>query len=86
VIFGISPEDARRLATTDLARSPQALDNADWQPAKRLPPAAEPRSGACQPGDLAVGDTARKEDGREYRVTGVSDDGSGAGAKRCRRQ
>ncbi len=76
VIFGISPEDARRLAAADLTRSPQASDNAGWQPAKRLPPAAEPRPKVCQPGDLAVGDTARKEDGREYRVTGVSDDGS----------
>jgi hypothetical protein len=76
VIFGISPEDTRRLAAADLTRSPQALDNASWQPAKRLPPAAEPRPKVCRPGDLAVSDIARKEDGREYRVTGVSDDGS----------
>lgn len=76
VIFGISPEDARRLASADLARLPQATENAGWQPVKRLPPSAEPRPRVCQPGELEIGDIARKEDGREYRVTGVSDDGS----------
>ncbi len=76
VVFGIEPEDAQRLADSDLTKQPNTPENASWQPPKRHPQAAPPRPQVCQPGDLAVGDMARKPDGREYRVIGVSDDGS----------
>jgi hypothetical protein len=76
VIFGIQPEDAQRLADADLTKHPNVPENATWQPLKRHPQVATPKPQMCQPGDLAVGDIARKDDGREYRVIGVSDDGS----------
>ena len=76
VISAIAPEDARRLAEADLSKNPSALENADWQPQKRRLQALFPRPRCCQPGDLEVGDIARKEDGREYRIVGVSDDGA----------
>lgn len=75
-VFGIEAEGAQKLADCDLTKHPTAPENASWQPQKRHPQAAAPRPQTCQPGDLAVGDIARKEDGREYRVIGVSDDGS----------
>jgi hypothetical protein len=76
VVFGIEPEDSQRLADADLTKQPHAPENASWQPLKRHPQAAPLRPPACQPGDLAVGDIARKDDGREYRIIGISDDGS----------
>ncbi|MGH2413926.1 MAG: hypothetical protein ACRDEA_09600, partial [Microcystaceae cyanobacterium] len=76
VVFGINPEDAQRLAQCALTQHPNALENDFWQPLKRHPQAAPPRPQVCQPGDLAVGDLARKDDGREYQVIGVSDEGS----------
>jgi hypothetical protein len=76
VIFGIQPEDAQRLADADLTKHPNVPENATWQPLKRHPQVATPKPQMCQPGDLAIGDIARKDDGREYRVIGVSDDGS----------
>jgi len=76
VIFGIQPEDAQRLADADLTKHPNITENATWQPLKRHPQVATPKPQMCQPGDLAVGDIVRKDDGQEYRVIGVSDDGS----------
>ena len=76
MISAIAPEDARRLAEADLSKNPSALENADWQPQKRRLQALFLRPRCCQPGDLEVGDIARKEDGREYRIVGISDDGA----------
>ncbi|WP_013320999.1 hypothetical protein [Gloeothece verrucosa] len=76
IVFGIQSEDAHRLAQADLAKQPTNSENASWQPVKRHPLPTPPRPQTCQPGDLAVGDIARKADGREYRIIGVNDDGS----------
>lgn len=75
-IFGMENEDIQRLADSDLTKHPDTAENASWQPPKRQPEVLSPRPRMCQPGDLAVGDIARKDDGREYRVVDVSDDGS----------
>ncbi|ACK70821.1 hypothetical protein PCC7424_2400 [Gloeothece citriformis PCC 7424] len=76
IVFGIQSEDAHRLAQADLSKQPSNSENASWQPTKRHPLPTPPKPQVCQPGDLAVGDIARKADGREYQVIGVSDDGS----------
>jgi hypothetical protein len=76
VVAAVGLEDAQRLAQMDLTKNPSALENADWQPQKRRLQALFPRPRCCQPGDLGIGDIARKEDGREYRIVGVSDDGA----------
>ncbi|GFE72074.1 hypothetical protein CFPU101_46840 [Chroococcus sp. FPU101] len=75
-VFGLESEDLQRLADSDLTKHPDTAENASWQPPKRQPQVLSPRPRVCQPGDLAVGDLARKDDGREYRIIGVSDDGS----------
>lgn len=69
-------EDIQQLAGCDLTKHPDTAENASWQPPKRQLQAAPPRPKVCQPGDLAVGDIARKDDERQYRVIGVSEDGS----------
>lgn len=75
-VFGMESEDIQRLADSDLTKHPDTAENAFWHPPKRQPQVLLPRPQVCQPGDLAVGDIARKDDGREYRVIGVSEDGS----------
>lgn len=75
-VYGMEREDIQRLVSCDLTKHPGIAENASWQPPKRLPQAATPRPQVCQAGDLTVGDIARKHDGREYRVIGVSEDGS----------
>jgi hypothetical protein len=75
-VYGMEREDIQRLVSCDLTKHPGSAENASWQPPKRLPQAALPGPQVCQPGDLTVDDIARKDDGREYRVVGVSEDGS----------
>jgi hypothetical protein len=75
-IEGISQENAKLLAQCDTSKHPATAVNEFWQPDNRHPLPSPPRPKTCDPGDLAVGDLAQKEDGREYRVIGVSNDGS----------
>ena len=77
VVFEVNPEDAQRLADTNLANPPSASNNSTWQPLKRHPD-IEPNQAPLAPvSDLGSGDTARTQEGKEYLVTEVSEEGSG---------
>jgi hypothetical protein len=77
VVFEVNPEDAQRLADTNLANPPSALNNGTWQPPKRHSD-IEPNQAPLAPvSDLGIGDIAPTQEGKEYRVMEVSENGSG---------
>ena len=77
VLFEVNPEDAQRLADTNLANPPSALNNGTWQPQKRHSD-IEPNQAPLAPvSDLRIGDIAPTQEGKEYPVMEVSQDGSG---------
>ena len=76
VVFEIKPEDAQRLADTNLANPPSALNNGTWQPPKRNSD-IEPNQAPLAPvSDLGIGDIAPTQEGKEYPMMEVSQDGS----------
>jgi hypothetical protein len=76
VVFEIKPEDAQRLADTNLAIPPSALANNTWQPQTRHPEIEELQAPLTQINHLGIGDTAQTKEGKEYGVIEVSEDGS----------
>jgi hypothetical protein len=76
VVFEVKPEDAQRLADTNLAIPPSALANSTWQPQTRHPEIEELQAPLSQINHLGISDTARTKEGKEYGVIEVSKDGS----------
>ena len=76
VLFEVNPEDAQRLADTNLTNPPSALNNGTWQPPKRHSD-IEPNQAPLAPvSDLGIGDIASTQEGKEYPVMEVSEEGS----------
>ena len=76
VVFEVNPEDAQRLADTNLANPPSALANSTWQPPKRQPDIKPNQAPLAPVSDLEIGDIARTPEGKEYPVMEVSEEGS----------
>jgi hypothetical protein len=56
VLFEVNPEDAQRLADTNLANPPSALNNSTWQPQKRHSDIESNQAPLAPVSDLEIGD------------------------------
>jgi hypothetical protein len=77
VLFEVNPEDAQRLADTNLANPPSAPNNSTWQSPKRHSDIEPNQAPLASVSDLEIEDIARTQEGKEYPVMEVSENGSG---------